>query len=158
MEQSSAKPSSSIFVVAPPDRVYRACTDPAALAVWRVPGDMTARIDAFDLQVGGGYRMTLIYPDAAGDSPGKTSAREDRYSARFVELSPPSRIVEAIVFDTDSAAFAGELVMTTTLASHAGGTEVTIAYQGLPSGIRPEDNEAGTRSSLEKLKRYVEGQ
>jgi len=34
---------------------------------------------------------------------------------------------------------------------------VTIRFEHLPAGVRPEDNDAGTRSSLEKLARYVEG-
>jgi hypothetical protein len=33
---------------------------------------------------------------------------------------------------------------------------VTIAFEHIPSGVRPEDNDAGCRSSLEKLARYVE--
>jgi len=33
---------------------------------------------------------------------------------------------------------------------------VTILFENIPPGIRPEDNEAGSRSSLEKLARYVE--
>jgi hypothetical protein len=36
------------------------------------------------------------------------------------------------------------------------GTEVTISFEHLPPGIRPEDNDAGTRSSLGKLARYIE--
>lgn len=36
------------------------------------------------------------------------------------------------------------------------GTRVTIWFKNIPSGIRPEDNEAGTMSSLEKLAHYVE--
>lgn len=36
-----------------------------------------------------------------------------------------------------------------------GGAEVTITCRHIPPGIRPEDNEAGCRSSLEKLTRYV---
>jgi len=43
-----------------------------------------------------------------------------------------------------------------TVAERAGGTEVTIAFEHIPPGIRPEDNDAGTRSSLAKLARYVE--
>jgi len=39
---------------------------------------------------------------------------------------------------------------------HEDGTEVTMLFEDIPPGIRPEDNEAGTRSSLEKLARYVE--
>jgi hypothetical protein len=37
-----------------------------------------------------------------------------------------------------------------------GGTEVTIVCENIPPGIRPEDNDAGCRSSLEKLARYIE--
>jgi Activator of Hsp90 ATPase homolog 1-like protein len=45
--------------------------------------------------------------------------------------------------------------MVVTFEERDGGTEVTILFQNIPSGIRPEDNDAGTRSSLEKLDRYV---
>ena len=46
--------------------------------------------------------------------------------------------------------------MVVTLEAREGGTEVTILFEGIPPGIRPEDNEAGCISSLEKLARYVE--
>ena len=36
------------------------------------------------------------------------------------------------------------------------GTKVTFSFKNIPPGIKPEDNEAGTISSLEKLARYVE--
>lgn len=35
-------------------------------------------------------------------------------------------------------------------------TEVTFLFKNIPEGIKPEDNEAGTISSLEKLAYYVE--
>src|SRR6476661_3500499 len=99
------------WIKAPPEAVYRAFTDPAALAVWLAPGDMTGTIHHFDDRVGGGYQMSLYYPASDTTARGKTSAREDRYSARFVELSPPRRIVEAITFDSSDPAFAGEMIM-----------------------------------------------
>lgn len=145
----------SAVIAAPREAIYRAFTDPAALAAWQAPEGMTARTHAFDGRAGGGYLMSLYYPATEPASVGKTAAREDRYAARFVELSPPARIVEAIVFDTADPAFAGEMTMTVTLTEVAGGTEVTIAFDGLPPGIRPEDNDAGTRSSLAKLARFV---
>ena len=46
--------------------------------------------------------------------------------------------------------------MVVTFEERDGGTEVTIAFERIPPGIRPEDNDAGTRSSLEKLARYAE--
>jgi uncharacterized protein YndB with AHSA1/START domain len=136
--------------------LYRAFTEPDALVAWQAPGEMTATIHAFDARVGGGYQMSLYYPVAEQGHRGKTAEREDRFSSRFVELEPPSRIVQAISFDSDDAAFSGEMTMRISLEGRDGGTEVTILFEDIPPGIRPEDNEAGTRSSLEKLARYVE--
>jgi uncharacterized protein YndB with AHSA1/START domain len=146
------------IIGAPREVIYRAFTDPAALEAWQAPGEMTATVHAFDLRPGGGYEMTLRYPNSEGGSPGKTTDHEDRYTARFVELVPPSRLVQAIVFDTEDPAFMGEMTMTVTLDAVEGGTAVTIAFAGTPPGIRPEDNETGTRTSFEKLAAYVGGQ
>jgi hypothetical protein len=49
-------------VKATPEALYRAFTDPAALAVWQAPGDMTGKVHSFDYRVGGGYQMSLYYP------------------------------------------------------------------------------------------------
>lgn len=157
---TASRPNStrnSRLINAAPEALYRAFTDPEALAVWLVPGEMTGKVHAFEARVGGGYQMSLYYPASDAEAQGKTAAREDRYTARFVELTPPTRIVQAIIFDTTDPAFAGEMLMTVTLAPKAGGTEVTILFENIPSGIRPEDNEAGTESSLAKLARYVAG-
>jgi len=92
--------------------------------------------------------MSLYYPSSETTSRGKTREREDRYTARFVELTPPRRIVEAITFDAVDPAFSGEMTMEVTFEAEDGGTSVTIVFKDIPSGIRPEDNEAGTQSSL----------
>lgn len=153
---SRASTSNSQWIKASPDVLYQAFTDPAALAVWQAPGDMTGNIHRFDSRVGGGYQMSLYYPVSETTAPGKTQDREDRYTARFVELTPPSKIVEAITFETVNPAFQGEMIMEATFEAENGGTLVTVFFKGIPPGVRPEDNEAGTRESLEKLARYVE--
>jgi uncharacterized protein YndB with AHSA1/START domain len=153
---SPASTRTSRVIKAPREALYRAFTDPAALAVWLAPDKMTAKVHEFDGQVGGGYRMSLFYPSSEQVYRGKTSAREDRFTARFVELTPPRRIVQAITFDSADPAFAGEMTMVVTFEERDGGTEVTILFEHIPPGIRPEDNDDGTRSSLEKLARYVE--
>jgi hypothetical protein len=84
---SAASTRTSRVIKAPREALYRAFTDPAALAVWLAPGEMT---------------------------------------------------------------------MVVTFEERDGGTEVTIVFERIPSGIRPEDNDAGCRSSLEKLARYLE--
>jgi uncharacterized protein YndB with AHSA1/START domain len=153
---SRAGTHNSKFIKAAPEALYRAFTDPAALAVWQAPGDMIGEVHSFDDRVGGGYQMSLYYPPSEKTARGKTADREDRYTARFVELTPPRRIVEAITFDSADPAFAGEMTMVVTLEAEAGGTTVSIVFSDIPPGIRPETNEAGTQQSLEKLARYVE--
>lgn len=152
---SPASTRTTRVIKAPREAVYRAFMDPAALAVWLSPEGMTGRVHEFDGRVGGGYRMSLFYPSSEKVSRGKTSEREDRFTARFVELTP-SRIVQAITFDSMDPAFSGEMTMVVTFEDRNGGTEVTILFERIPPGIRPEDNDAGTRSSLEKLARYIE--
>jgi hypothetical protein len=46
--------------------------------------------------------------------------------------------------------------MTVTFEGVPGGTEVTLAFKNLPSGLRAEDNEVGSRLSLEQLARLLE--
>ncbi len=138
--------------------VYRAFTDPAALLVWLPPGQMTGEVYSFDARVGGGYRMSLFYPASEQVFRGKTSDREDNITSRFVELDPPNRIVQAVTFNSTDPAFAGEMIMAATFEVEDGGTRVTIECEHIPVGVRPEDNEAGCRSSLEKLAHYVERQ
>lgn len=153
---TGASTRTSRVINASREAIYRALTDPDALVSWRTPGEMTARMHGFALRVGGGYGMSLYYPASDDTSSGKTIDNEDRYTARFVELEPPARLVEAITFASDDPAFASEMTMEVVLEERGGQTEVTFSFHNLPSGMRPQDNDAGTRSSLEKLARFVE--
>lgn len=92
------------------ETLYRALTDPKALAIWLAPGDMTGKVHHFDLRVGGGYEMSLYYPSSDTSFRGKTSDKEDRFTARFVELAP-EKIVQAVNFNSDDPSFAGEMIM-----------------------------------------------
>jgi hypothetical protein len=77
-------------------------------------------------------------------------------SNSFAKKSPATKTVESITFDTVNPAFKGEMIMDATFEAENGGTIVSLFFKGIPSGVRPEDNEAGTQSSLEKLTCYVE--
>ena len=117
---------------------------------------MIGKVYNFDLRKGGGYTMSLFYPETNKEMKGKTSENEDRFTAKFIELEPPAKIIEAINFHTDDPNFSGEMIMEITFKPAANGTKVTFLFKNIPKGIRPEDNEAGTISSLEKLAKYVE--
>ena len=46
--------------------------------------------------------------------------------------------------------------MIATFEEVSGGTEVTLVFNNLPPGLQAEDNEAGSRLSLEQLARRFE--
>lgn len=142
------------LIEAQPETVYRAFVNPELVAQWLAPGDMTASVHEFDAREGGRVRISLHYPD--GDaSAAKSTEDADIYQARFLELSPPSKVVQAIEFESNDPAFAGEMRMTVTLAPTRQGTNITIDFDGIPDGISLEDNKLGTALSLEKLSALV---
>ncbi|MFL5576910.1 MAG: SRPBCC domain-containing protein [Gemmatimonadaceae bacterium] len=141
----------SRVIRATPEALYTAFVDPTILVQWLPPAEMTGRIHEFDARVGGGYRMSLYYPETERTMRGKTGEREDMVHVRFTELRPPERIVEAVRFVSDDPAFAGEFTLTVTLEPVSAGTAVTLAFTNLPPGVRPEDNDAGAELSLAQL-------
>lgn len=145
----------SRFVAAPRDRVYAALVDPEALAAWLPPDGMTATIEHFDLRPGGSYRMVLTYADAAA-SPGKASADSDIVEARFVDVVPGVRVVQAVDFVSDDPAYAGTMTMRWEVSDVDGGTRVDITADDVPDGITAADHAAGLASSLRNLADYVE--
>lgn len=149
----------TIVIDAPREDVYRAFLDPDAVAEWLPPDGMSGRVHRFDPREGGGFRISLTYlnpADSPGGAGGKTSEDTDTHRGRFVELVPDERIVEVVEFESDDPGFAGEMRVIVTLADVDAGTEVTFRCENIPSGIRPEDNEAGSRSSLANLAALLE--
>lgn len=147
----------SRLVKASREAVYRAFLDPEAVATWLPPGPMRGVVHAFDPREGGAFSMSLVYPDGDTSSRGKTSARTDTFQGRFAKLVPNELVVWAVTFDAADPSFAGEMIVSTTLAPAGSGTTVTILCENIPRGIRPEDNEAGCRSTLGKLAAFLEG-
>ncbi|MFJ3334754.1 SRPBCC domain-containing protein [Streptomyces sp. NPDC086766] len=162
-------------VQAPPAAVYRALLDPDAVAAWRVPAGMTARVHEFDPREGGGFRVSLTYDDPG--HPGKSGARTDTYRGHFARLVPDELVVEVIEFETGDEALGGAMTMTTSLTAVDGGTgggpeagtdggskagtggwtDVVIRHEGVPDAVPREDNARGTRMALDNLARLVEG-
>lgn len=143
------------LVRAPRAQVYAALLDANAVATWRTPDDMVARVAEWEPVEGGRFRVSLTY--RGEERVGKTEGATDSYSGRFERLVPDESVVEVLEFDSPDATFAGEMTLTTTLRDVDGGTEVELHHEGVPDAVAPEDNEAGTRSSLGKLAAYLEG-
>jgi uncharacterized protein YndB with AHSA1/START domain len=141
-------------VNAPRVIVYRALLDARAVAAWMVPTGMTSQVHAFDAREGGAFRISLTYDEPTGT--GKTTAHTDTFHGRFVKLVTNEQVVEAVEFETADTALRGEMTITITLADADGGTDLLAVHDGLPPGLSTADNEAGWRSSLEKLAAFAE--
>ena len=139
---------------APRPPVYRALLDARAVAAWRVPDGMTSRVHEFDAREGGRFRVSLTYDAPTG--AGTTSPNTDTYHGYFARLVPDEQVVEAVEFETADPALQGEMRITTTLVDADGGTEIAVAYEGLPPGLPEDANEVGTRMALAKLAALVE--
>lgn len=103
-------------IAAPPDRLFRAWTDPALLARWMSPvGSAVAEIDP---RVGGRLRVVMI-----GD--GQTI----EHAGEFLELDAPHRLVF-----TWSSPFTGDVAsrVTVELTERRDGTDLTLRHELLP--------------------------
>ena len=146
----------SKIINAPREAVYQACLDPDAVAAWRAPDNMKGRVHVFDAREGGRFRVSLTYQNPELSPRGKTSDDTDAFQGRFIELVPHEKIVEVIEFESRDPIFAGEMTITTSFTDTVEGTKITVLCQGIPAGIRLEDNELGCREALHKLAALLE--
>jgi uncharacterized protein YndB with AHSA1/START domain len=147
--------TASRTILATPRAIFKVLLDGEAMANWRPPAGMSARIERFDPRPGGGYRMTLVYHDG-GAARGKSGANEDVVDARFVDILPDERLIEEVGFDSDDPRFRGTMTIITELTPVRDGTRVTITATNVPSGISEADHRAGMDSTLKNLANFVE--
>ncbi|MDQ4010512.1 MAG: SRPBCC family protein [Actinomycetota bacterium] len=74
---------------APPDRVYRAWTDPELVAQWLGPRSITTRIDTWDARTGGSYRY----------SAWRDGEEIASFYGSFHELRPDERLVQTFTYE-----------------------------------------------------------
>lgn len=148
--------AASRVVAAAPDEVFAALVDEAALVAWLPPAGMSGRFERYEPWAGGSYRLVLTFDDPAGGA-GKTTADSDVVEARFVEIVPGERVVQAVDFESDDPAFAGTMTMTWSVTAVDGGTLVEVRADNVPPGISAEDHATGMASSLANLASYLGG-
>jgi uncharacterized protein YndB with AHSA1/START domain len=141
-------------IAAPPEKVFAALVDPEALTRWLPPAGMTGKIELFDLRPGGSYRMVLTHADPSV-SWGKSTKDSDIVEARFVDILPGVRVVQAVEFVSDDPDYAGTMTMTWEVAAAEGGTRVDVIAADVPDAISREDHAAGLTSSLMNLADYL---
>lgn len=116
---------------------------------------MSDRFERFDARAGGSYRLVLTYADAS-TAPGKATADSDIVEARFLDIVPRVRVVQAVDFVSEDPAHAGTMTMTWKITAVDAGTRVDIRADNVPAGISAHDHAAGLASSLANLATHLE--
>lgn len=130
---------------APPERVYRAFLDAAALSKWLPPHGFTCQVHAMDATVGGTFRLSFTN-FATGHS--------HSFGGEYLELESAKRIVYTDRFDEPN--LPGELTVSVTLEAVSCGTDLKVVQQGIPEAIPVEMCTLGWQDSLAQLAALVE--
>lgn len=132
-------------LTAPPERVYRAFLDPAAVAKWLPPNGFACTVHELDARVGGRFRMTFTnFSTGNGHS----------FGGVYDELVPGQRLRYSDKFDDPS--LPGEMSTTIELKSVVAGTDLMIVQEGIPDAIPVEMCYLGWQESLLLLAKLVE--
>jgi len=132
---------------APPERIYRAFLDAAAMAKWLPPNGFTGHVHHLDAKVGGTYKMSFT----------NFNTRDSHsFGGTYLELVPHERIRHTDQFDDPN--LPGEMQTTITLKKVSCGTEIDIVQQGIPEVIPTEACYLGWQESLTLLAKLVEAE
>jgi uncharacterized protein YndB with AHSA1/START domain len=129
----------------PPDRVYRAFLDAAAMVKWLPPYGFTCTVHSMDASVGGTYKMSFT-----NFGTGQAHA----FGGTYRELVPSEKIRYTDSFDDPN--LPGEMQTTITLKKVSCGTDVDIVQEGIPDMIPVEMCYLGWQESLAQLATLVE--
>ena len=138
------------------EEIYKAFTSASSLMKWLPPKGMSGRALIYEFRVGGRYRIELLHNEKEQGVSGKTTDRADVSEGRFIELVPGRSIKQSVNFESNDPTFAGEMTMTWSFEPVSQGTDVTITADNVPPGIRKADHDAGLKSTLDNLAKFVE--
>jgi uncharacterized protein YndB with AHSA1/START domain len=132
------------FLVAQRERVFRALTTPADLALWWGPAGFTIPEINLDLRLGGSYRFTMQPPE--GDA--------FHLAGEFFEIDAPSRLVYSFRWeepDPDDRT----TTVTLSLRDLADATELSLTQREFATDARLELHRKGWTDSFDKLGRFL---
>jgi uncharacterized protein YndB with AHSA1/START domain len=127
---------------APPEKVFRAHTDPELIVQWLGPRDLTMTVDRWDCRTGGEYR----YIHRRGDE-------EFGFHGCFHEVRPSEVIVQTFTFEGVPDAVALEWMQLEDLGSgrtRLTATSLTDSFEGRDAFVA-SGMDVGVREGYERL-------
>ena len=133
---------------APPEKVFRAHTDPELVVRWLGPRDLEMRIDHYDCRTGGSYRYVHV-----------SDGKEFGFRGCFHEVRPSELIVQTFTFEDVPDGVALERLVFEDLGNgrtRLTATSLVDSFEGrdafLASGM-----EEGVRQGYERLDELLAG-
>lgn len=130
---------------APPERVYRAFTTPAAMAKWLPPHGFTCTVHHMEPKVGGTFKMSFT---------NLTDGQTHSFGGEYLEMAPNERLRYTDRFDDPH--LPGLMQVTVSFKAVSCGTELHIVQEGIPDQIPVEMCHLGWQESLALLTLLVE--
>lgn len=128
-----------------PEKLFRAFTDPDAMAAWLPPYGFVCKVHAMDARVGGSYKMSFL---------NFSTGNSHSFGGEYLEMVTNEKLKYSDRFDDPN--LPGEMFTTVTLKAVLCGTELFVTQEGIPEAIPVEMCYLGWQESLEKLKKLVE--
>ncbi len=130
---------------ASPEKVFRAFTDPLALATWIPPYGFLCTVHEMDVKVGGGYKMSFT---------NFSTGNSHSFGGKYVDIKPNEFLQYTDKFDDPN--LPGEMMTSVWLRKSVAGTEIKILQEGIPAAIPADMCYLGWQDSLDKLARLVQ--
>lgn len=128
-----------------PEKLYRAFTDPLALASWLPPYGFLAKVHEMNVQVGERFRMSFT---------NFSTGSEHSFGGKYTEVIPNEFLKYTDTFDDPN--LPGEIINSIWFQKTSVGTELKVLQEGIPAAIPAEMCYLGWQESLEKLIKLVE--
>jgi uncharacterized protein YndB with AHSA1/START domain len=130
---------------APPEKVFKAFSDPDAMASWIPPYGFICKVHHMDFQIGGTYKMSFI---------NFTTGNGHSFGGEYLEIIQNEKIKYTDQLDDPN--LPGQMITTIELKKVVCGTELFATQEGITDVIPIEMCYLGWQESMEKLKRLVE--
>lgn len=132
-------------IAAPPERVYRAFTNPEAMVKWLPPHGFTAKVHEIDVRADGGYKISFT---------NFSTQHSHSFRGKYNEVKPNELLKYTDKFDDPN--MPGEMQITITFRKVICGTELKITQEGIPDAIPTEMCYLGWQQSLILMAQLVE--
>jgi len=133
------------IIKAAPAKLYRAFTDPLAVAAWLPPYGFLCTVHELNVETGGSHRMSFT---------NFSTGNSHSFGGKYIEVVQDEFLKYTNRFDAPG--LPGEMTTTIWLKQSVAGTELKVVQEGIPEMIPVDMCYLGWQESLDKLARLAE--